>query len=423
MNAPAVSVIIVSRDRPRHLSLCLTAVSQLYYPKFEIVVVADHAGLQATQASPVGMQAKTIAFDRANISQARNLGIAVASGQLVAFLDDDSMPEPGWLFHLTGAFDDPTVDAATGYVRARNGIAFQVRGQTIDRSATVREIHIDGDSRQVFDPPSEGAISTIGTNCAFRRSVFAEIGGFDPQFDYFLDESDLNMRLALAGKRTAIVPLAQVHHQRAASPRRAPSGAPQTLFHIGRSTAIFLKKYAPDPGLGIGLALERQRRALLARMVAGSLEPRDVQRLLSTMRDGIHDAQDTPPSSVPVIGSAKGALQTFRSGTKPASHVIVSGFRVHANRLRQRAAAQVRRGSRVSLYLFSRTGEKHRIRFHRDGYWEHCGGLFAATARHNQPCPRFSLRKRTEFEAQSVSMLRQPIAMDESMDDGTIISR
>jgi len=55
---------------------------------------------------------------------------------------------------------------------------------------------------------------------AVRRSVLADLGGFDPRFRFYLDETDLNLRLAARGLYTALVPLAQVHHGFHASARR-----------------------------------------------------------------------------------------------------------------------------------------------------------------------------------------------------------
>jgi GT2 family glycosyltransferase len=422
VNAPTLSVIIVSQGRPEHLVLCLTAISQLRRATFEVVVVADAPGLAALTGAHPALPIKTIRFDQPNISQARNLGIAAAAGQVVAFVDDDSTPEPGWLYHLARAFADAALDAACGYVRGRNGISYQVRGQTIDCYATVATIPISGYKAQVLDPPRGAAISTIGTNCAFRRDVLAGIGGFDPSFDYFLDESDLNMRLALAGRKTAIVPMAQVHHRRAASSRRQRSGAPRTLFHIGRSTAIFLRKYAPEPERGLKLAMDRQRRSLMARMTAGTLAPHEVQTLLSTLRDGFDAGQKTRMQPVPAIARPNTPFLPFRSNRAAANHIVLSGYRINAARLRKRAAQGVRDGHLVSLYVFSRTALRPRIRFHPDGYWEHRGGLFAASPHSHRRFSALPLRKRTALEAQNVLMLRHPWDMIDSADDGADIS-
>ena len=75
-----VSLVIASLGRPMSLRRCLTAVAQLDYPAFEVVVVADAAGLTVARDFP----AKTVGYDQANISAARNLGIAAAAGAVAA---------------------------------------------------------------------------------------------------------------------------------------------------------------------------------------------------------------------------------------------------------------------------------------------------------------------------------------------------
>ena len=77
MSAPATSVIIVSRGRPEHLKLCLSALMRQDHPEMEMVLVADGAGLAQAADMPI----KRVPFESANISEARNLGIAQAAGQ------------------------------------------------------------------------------------------------------------------------------------------------------------------------------------------------------------------------------------------------------------------------------------------------------------------------------------------------------
>ena len=126
-----VSVVVVSHRRPAELRVCLTALMQVDYAPMEIVVVADGAGLDAIADLPFLDQLKTLRNDAAGISIARNLGIVAAAGDIVAFIDDDAVPEPSWLRHLTEPFTDPDVAAAGGYVRGRNGISFQWKARTI----------------------------------------------------------------------------------------------------------------------------------------------------------------------------------------------------------------------------------------------------------------------------------------------------
>ena len=241
MTSQSVSVVVVSRGRPKLLQLCLKAISQLLYDNFELVVVADRAGLAAVNTSDLADLAKTVLFEEPNIATARNLGIAQAAGELVAFVDDDAVPEPGWLHHIAAVFADQDIAAAGGYVRGRNGISYQYSGQIVDAFGASTPLRHSGDAPIIIEGRPEQALKTIGTNSAFRRDVLVKLGGFNPAFAYYLDETELNMRLAKAGFKTAIVPLAQVHHCRAASEHRASNGMPRSLFQIGASVAALLR--------------------------------------------------------------------------------------------------------------------------------------------------------------------------------------
>ncbi len=203
-----VSVIIVSHGREAALKRCLKALRQLLYPTFEVVVVADRPTLAALQGLPQAMGIKTAPCDAQNISLARNIGLGLAAGEVVAFIDDDAVPEPTWLTHLAAVFDDAEVAAAGGYVRGRNGISWQWRGAWVDGCGVRHALPLEGERPTVLHPGPGRAVKTEGTNMAFRREVIAGIGGFDPAFRFFLDETDLNLRLARAGLATALVPLA-----------------------------------------------------------------------------------------------------------------------------------------------------------------------------------------------------------------------
>ena len=86
-----VSVVVVSRDRPDALYRCVLGLSQLQYNPFEIVVVADADGLAALDC--FDGKIKTVLFEKANISAARNLGVDHAAGEVIAFIDDDAVSD------------------------------------------------------------------------------------------------------------------------------------------------------------------------------------------------------------------------------------------------------------------------------------------------------------------------------------------
>ncbi|MDB9944910.1 glycosyltransferase family 2 protein [Ascidiaceihabitans sp.] len=105
----SVSVVVVSRDRPDALYLCVLGLSQVQYNAFEIVVVADAKGLAALD--DFKGKIKAVQFDDANISMARNIGIVHSAGEIVAFIDDVAVPEPTWLTYLTAPFSRGEVSA------------------------------------------------------------------------------------------------------------------------------------------------------------------------------------------------------------------------------------------------------------------------------------------------------------------------
>jgi len=403
----AVSVVIVSRDRPEALRRCLLGVAQLRYDPFEVVVVADAAGRAALRGLPEAAHVKLVAFDEANISAARNAGIVAAAGAVVAFIDDDAVPEPTWLTHLVAGFADPSVAAAGGFVRGRNGISFQARGAMVDRVGRETPLALDPARITLLTAAPGRAVKTEGTNMAFRRTVLAALGGFDPRYRYFLDETDLNLRLAARGAVTALAPLAQVHHGFAESPRRRADRVPRDLSEIGASWAVFLARHCPEARRAAAWAevQEHQRRRLLRHMVAGRLEPRDVARLLAGLRAGHARGQARAGGAAPALAAPAEAFRRYPVRAQ-ARAVLLAGRAWSRRRLAERARTERAAGNSVTLFRFSPTALYHRVRFTGAGVWEQVGGLFGRSDR-DQPLIRaWSFAARVRAEADRVRAVR-----------------
>ncbi|WP_377509850.1 glycosyltransferase family 2 protein [Octadecabacter sp. R77987] len=406
MSAANVSIIVVSRGRPDALRLCLTGISQLRYPHFEVIVVADRAGLKAIDG--LADRIKTVPFDAPNISQARNLGIAQAAGEIVAFIDDDAVPEPTWLSYLVAPFADETVSAVGGFVIGRNGISFQWKARDIRPDGSSAPIAVDDTRPTALQGTPTRGIKTEGTNMAFRRDVLARLGGFDPAYAFYLDESDLNMRLAATGASTAIAPRAQVHHGFAASDYRAANRAPRDLTQIGASLAVFLRRHAPNAEHAGVIAAERaqQRKRLLGHMVAGNLMPGDVALLLRGFDKGAAEAGGRELAVMPPLDQAQSPFLAFAPFVQAKDHVVLSARRWNWGKRRIDAARAVRDGAIVSVYLFSTSGRYHRVAFHRDGYWEQRGGLFGRSLRSDRLWWPYSWPRRLKREVDRVAPVR-----------------
>ena len=402
-------MIVVSRGRPDPLRLCLTAIGQLCHPGFEIVVVADATGRRAVAAMGWETKIKLVGFDVANISAARNAGLAEAAGEIVAFIDDDAVPEPSWLDHLTRPFADAGIAATGGYVIGRNGISFQWKARAVNRLGEAAALQTADDDPFEPSPPPGYVAKTEGTNCAFRRDVLARLGGFDPGFRYYLDETDVNLRLAAAGGRSVIVPGALVHHGYARSARRAADRAPRDLTEIGASTALFLRKHAPEAEHRAALShlSAAQRRALIGHMVAGGLEPRDIARLLAGLEAGVRAGMKRPLAGLEAIPSPTTPFRSFHRDLRGAGATQIAGRPWQRRRLRAEAAKAVARGEIVTVFRFSPTALPHHVRFHPGGWWEQVGGLFGP-ARRDEPVFRVAgFRARVDKERARVSLARQ----------------
>lgn len=417
---PAISVVVVSKTRPEILRLCLTGLSQLYYSNFEIVVVADTGAVQAVQAMGFGKRVKLLPFDGFNISEGRNLGIAHAAGEIVAFIDDDSVPEPTWLDHLAEAFEDPEVGAAGGYVRAPDGISFQWKANMIDPAG--RSIELDAAGKESFKPgiPEGFGIKTEGTNCAFRRETIAEIGGFDPTFRFFHDVNDLNMRLTREDKHTMLVPSAQVHHRQGPSERRQGDGTPKSLFEIGSSQMLFLRKYCPPIAHETSLAIFRkdERARLDAAMLRGGLEPRDIDRLMGELEDGLRDGAIRDFEPHPPIGPAREAFLPFRRENATFRPVYIAGRSGSLHHLRRRAHRRVEQGNVVTVFQFGLSAMAHRVRFDPDGFWVQSGGLFGRSIETEAGFRFCNFRSRVNRELNRVAYLRKSARNVTSDGDG-----
>ena len=117
---PSISVIVNTYNRGAWLDDALRGLAGLDYPAFEVIVVnGPSTDTSAEVIARWGTAIKALRCDCANLSVSRNVGIAAAAGDLIAFIDDDAVPHPQWLRRLAGPYRDPAVGAVGGAVGAK----------------------------------------------------------------------------------------------------------------------------------------------------------------------------------------------------------------------------------------------------------------------------------------------------------------
>ncbi|KAB0685840.1 glycosyltransferase [Burkholderia territorii] len=179
----------------------------------------------------------------ANLSVSRNVGICMAEGDVVAFIDDDAIPEPEWLTQLAAAYDSPEIGGAGGLVFDQTGYTFQYEYSTANRLGNSNWAAKKSAEHLCF-PGSYEFPYLQGTNASFRRSALMEVGGFDEEIEYYLDETELCCRLVDAGYVIRQLPNAYVHHKFAPSHVRDDHKITRYRYPVIKNKIYFSLKHA-----------------------------------------------------------------------------------------------------------------------------------------------------------------------------------
>lgn len=259
-----VSIVINTLNRANLLDDAIQGVFQLEYPAFELIVVngpsIDHS--EEVLARWAG-RIKHLRCDVPNLSVSRNVGIAAASGEIVAFLDDDAVPHPSWLSRLIQHYAAANVGAVGGFTVDNTGVRWQVRKTICDRFGNAKFVDDFFDERALNFPGSPYYPSLLGTNSSFRREALYKIGGFDHTFAYLLDETDVCLRLVDAGWQVMYEPSALIFHQFAESHVRSSTRKPRTLYPSVVSKSYFINRHGQAENIGeAGREIEAYREEL-----------------------------------------------------------------------------------------------------------------------------------------------------------------
>ena len=214
LSTPSCTVIICTRDRPEYLDQCLTALALVDYPNFDILVVDNAPSDSRSKDIAARWSVRYLVEPRPGLSYARNAGCRASSAEVLAFLDDDAIPEPDWLRALTAGFADSSVLAVTG--RILPPAAEMTAGVRFNLDLGPEPRRFDRNDPLWFEKANFGGIG-IGCNMAFHRDAFEIWSGFDERLGrgtpmHGGEESHAFFRLIEGGAVIAYVPEAKVVH-------------------------------------------------------------------------------------------------------------------------------------------------------------------------------------------------------------------
>jgi len=213
-----VSVVISAYTGERWDALrdAVASVQAQTRPAHQVIVSVDHNQAlleQARGAWPEGSVVLVENTEPQGLSGARNAGISAATGDIVAFLDDDAAADPDWLEHLTPVFDDPAVVSAGGSL---SPAWIEPRPAWFPREFD----WVIGCSYTGMPTGRADVRNAIGANMAFRREALGAVDGFhsgigrDRGLPMGCEETEISIRLRQQqpGARIVYEPAAHVRH-------------------------------------------------------------------------------------------------------------------------------------------------------------------------------------------------------------------
>jgi glycosyltransferase involved in cell wall biosynthesis len=277
---PPITIVIPSMFARRPaLERCVAALSQVEYPDFDVIIVDNRPSPERGDWLRVSTDPRVRVVEqvRPGTSAARNRGLALARGEIVAFTDDDAVVDPRWLRCIAARFaSEPDADCVTGLVlpgelETPAQVLFEESGRTFGArysAASFAGGPYGVTDRLAADPGARRPIYATGgfgtgSNMAFRTAALRQLGGFDEALGPGTPAragEDLEVFVALltAGGRLAYEPGAFVRHWH----RPDLAGLQSQLRGYGVGlTAMIAAAVRRDPRHLLGLASVAPRAA------------------------------------------------------------------------------------------------------------------------------------------------------------------
>jgi GT2 family glycosyltransferase len=245
--APFASVIIPNYNGLRLLPACLDALQAQSYPadRFEVILVDDGSSDGSAEYVSAHYPAvRALVLPRnGGLAAACNAGAAIARGDLLVMLNNDTEAEPGWLAALA---DAAVRNLGAGAIASKMLLydrrdvlhnAGDLMGcDGIPRNRGVWQV----DTGQYDDSPE--VFGGCGGGAAYRRAAWEQAGGFDERLFMYLEDVDLAWRLRLLGWGAVFAPQARLVHHLSAT-----GGGTLASYYTGRNTLWVIAKDMPGP--------------------------------------------------------------------------------------------------------------------------------------------------------------------------------
>jgi GT2 family glycosyltransferase len=212
---PMISVIIPNRDGAEVIGACLDALARQQVPPAEIIVVDD----ASRDISPALVRRRSPEARLLELPRSRGYagacvaGLGAARGQWIAVLNNDTVPEPGWIGALLAAASDDRIGAVASRVLADGpGGTIDSTGLRIERNG-MAFLRGHGESDRAAGPEIEKVFGAAGSAALYRRAMLEDIGFFEPDYFAYYEDVDLAYRARWAGYSCVLASAARVRHR------------------------------------------------------------------------------------------------------------------------------------------------------------------------------------------------------------------
>ncbi|MCP5096861.1 MAG: glycosyltransferase family 2 protein [Chloroflexi bacterium] len=211
---PTVSVIVVNYNGRSYLDACLSSVLATSSSDVELIVVDNNS--TDGSAEHVAHRFPDVRLLQRAVNDGygagNNIAADIANGEYLVILNPDTVVTPGWWELLVNALEQqPQAGMATPKILMLN--------EPNQINTAGNDVHLTGLTMcRGMGQPAESLTETAvvsaisGAAFAIRRDLFLELGGFDPAYFLYMEDTDLSLRVQLAGYSCLVVPESIVYH-------------------------------------------------------------------------------------------------------------------------------------------------------------------------------------------------------------------
>jgi glycosyltransferase involved in cell wall biosynthesis len=251
---PSISAIVATRNRAGLLVQTLDALVGQTWPREQLDIILAHTAssdntrelVEGVARRPGAPLVRYIFVAEPGKSNAVNAALSIARGELLAFTDDDVLPEPTWLAQLASPFVDPAVDFAAGRILPRwesdppSWLSRALYGPL--------SVNDNGEQRLAIGAGERDDVMAQGGNMAVRATVIARLGGLRTDLGSLHgtlrngEDHEFFLRMRYAGCQGIYEPTALVRHW-VARDRLTPGYFRRWLYENGRDVARLESSY------------------------------------------------------------------------------------------------------------------------------------------------------------------------------------